>query len=215
MVVGAIALAAVVGVIALAPRVAGRLQGTPSASSAMIATVNGDSIDQDAFDAYAAVFEMEDGTLRITREQVLESLINQALTAQEAARRQIVVDEAEVDGALAAAANLKVDAGRIEGGPEAFRKRMRAKLLMDHVKSVVAAVPTVDEADIRAAYEADPALSGVSYEEAKPKLAEAIHHAAVEARWSAWLRDMQQCSTIVVMDTSFSLSFDRTRASCP
>ena len=182
-----------------------------------IAVVNGEQVTRDEFDSYALVFTDPSGSVRITREQILTSLINQELATQEAARRGITVDDRDVDSALAIIGEMDVtgSAFSAEGGQVAFRARIRARILMEKVKAVVASVPMLEEALVRREYDDDGSLHVVSYAEIHDKLADRIHEGLVERRWTAWLAQMRGCSEIRVLDTSVAVTYPRSEKTCP
>lgn len=136
--------------------------GGSTGSPGVLATVNGAEITLAEYQAYAIVFAEPDGALRVSPAQVVLSLINQELVAQEAARRGLAVDRAELESVVREVTAEPIGASLDRtGGVEAFRERLRAHMLMQKVKEAVLAVPVVAERDVQAAFEADPALAGL------------------------------------------------------
>lgn len=86
--VGAVAtlagLGAIAASLALPPR------------STTVAVVDGVVISREAYDEYARVFTAPDGSLRVSAEDVLLSLVNQVLVQREADRRGLAVAEEDL-----------------------------------------------------------------------------------------------------------------------
>lgn len=190
--------------------------GLGTLSSPAIAIVNGSAITRSEYDAYAAVFRLDDGSLRVTPDQVLRSVINQTLAAQEAALRGIVVTDADVDSAAQAIRDAAPGASfRLDGGLAAFRARIRARLLMEQVKAVVAVAGPVGDSAVRAAYDASPGLHAVPFDDLRERLAARLQRQAVEARWVEWLTLKRDCSDIRILDPSFTMGPHEGVHACP
>ena len=199
-----------------APAVRTTTAWRPAATDPVIATVNGVPITTSDFEAYAAVFPQKDGSLRMTREVVLTSLVNQAIASQEAARRGIAVGEDEVDRAVQDLMNVGLGSPSVlEGGEQALRVRVGARLVMERLKAILTVAPTLDESTLRQAYDAGPALHAASFTEVRTLLAERISKHMVDTAWSQWLLKMQSCSTVVILDSSLRVAFDHQPSACP
>jgi hypothetical protein len=175
-------------------------------NSETIATVNGSPISRAMFDEYAAVFANPDGSLRIPREDVLVSVINQMLVQREANRLGITVPETELAHALEGMADSDLGGTLPKGGEvPAFRERVRLFLLFKIMKERVVGPFEVPIEQIQAAYEAEPALHVLGFEGASQVLVKRIREHELESRWSDWLRRERACADIRVMDASFGI----------
>jgi hypothetical protein len=166
-----------------------------------LATVNGAEITLAEYQAYAIVFAEPDGELRVSPAQVVLSLINQELVAQEAAQRGLEVDQAELESAVRTVAAEAIGASLDRtGGVDAFRERLRAHMLMQKVKEAVLTVPVVAERDVQAAYEADPALADLPRSEVWAALTDRLAARQLDTAWREWLASQRRCAIIVVSD---------------
>ena len=204
-----------VAALALPIALAAVSSGGPRPPGDVFAPVNGAPITQNEFDWYASVFVTADGDMTAARDTVLLSLVNQELVAQEATRRSITVPAESLAREVTRIESTATHQSLArEGGVEGLRYRVNAFLLMRLVREVVVPPVTVSEADIVAAYRADPAYANVSLDEARPAIAEFLGQQAADRQWIDWLANARACSTIVVIDPSFQ-SFDRApRATC-
>lgn len=175
--------------------------GGPTGSPAIVATVNGAEITLAEYQAYSIVFAEPDGNLRVSPAQVVLSLINQELVAQEAARRGLAVDQAELEAAVRTVTADAIGASLDRtGGVDAFRERLRTHMLMQKVKEAVLDAPVVAERDVQAAYEANPALADLPRSEAWAALTGRLADRKLEAAWRDWLASQRRCAVIVVID---------------
>jgi hypothetical protein len=197
---------AVVAALSLAAYVA---TGGPTGPPRVLATVNGAEITLAEYQAYAIVFAEPDGDLRVSPAQVMLSLINQELVAQEAARRGLAVDRAELDSVVdfLIAEPLGASLDRT-GGIDAFRERVLAHLLMQKVKEAVLTAPVVAERDVQAAYEADPALSDSPKPEVRATLTDRLAARQLDAAWREWLVSQRRCAIIVVSDRTTAVPLE-------
>jgi len=183
--------------------------GAPSGSVAPLATVNGHEITLDEYHAYAAVFAEPGGGLRVSPAQVLLSLINQELVAQEASRLGLAVDQGELESVVRGVTAESIGASIEDtGGIDAFRERLRAHMLMRTVKEAVLAVPVIEEHEVRAAYEADPALTELPMAEAWATLTGRLAARELDAAWQDWLASQRRCAIIVVNDPASTIALE-------
>lgn len=184
----------------------------------VVAHVDGTAITRADFDAYAAVFSGSDGALRISRQEVLVSLINQILVKEEAARRGLGVNDEDLAVALgsmdADAAGLPKGLSRDLTGDVGFRERMRLFLLFQLVKAETVGAPDIALVDLRAAYDADPSLHVISFAEAAPTLKDRLSQVESDRRWSQWLAAQRACADIRVEDRSFDIPLPTPRSPC-
>ena len=165
----------------------------------VVAYVDGTPISGEAFREYKEVLEAGDRS--VDDRTVLLSLINQRLAVIEANRRGFTVSSAEIDAAIDAISVEGVSDDLLGGddGIEAFRARMRTRLLMEQVKSEVTAGVVVDDAEIaeyRNRYSA--AFAGRTWESVRGEVAPLVHGEKVTAIWSAWLATARHCTPIAV-----------------
>jgi hypothetical protein len=206
------AVSSVIAFIALAP-----IACIPTASLGPdnIAVVDGQGISRRSFADYAAVFTAPDGSLRASSDDILVSLINQALVKKEAIRRSIEVTDAQVEEAIGDMADAQaLQAPKAGGDDHAFRERVRMLLLFRAVKAAVIGRFSPSDEALRAAYDADPALQVVSYAEAVPLLTQRIEKQETERLWAAWLAELRRCADIRVLDLTFGTPSSTPAPSC-
>jgi hypothetical protein len=201
-----VGVGATVAAVALAAYVA---IGGPAGSPRVLATVNGAEITLAEYQAYALVFAKPGGGLRVSPAEVMLSLINQELVAQEAERRGLTVDRAELDAVVDSLSAVPVGASLDRaGGIEAFRERMRAHMLMQMVKRAVLTAPVVADRDVQAAYEADPALAALPKSEVRAKLTDRLAARQMDQAWRDWLARQRRCAIIVVTDRTTAVPLE-------
>jgi len=195
-------VAIVIGAVAIAAALLGKSAGSPT-----LATVDGVAISRDAYDEYAGVFTAPDGSLRVSKEDVLLSLVNQVLVLKEADRRGLAVSDQDVSGAVADMdEDETVELGLPGGGDDpGFRERVRRFLLFGLVKSAVVGTIEVPVDVLEAAYRADPSLHVLEFSEAAPVLRKRIVSRESDRRWAEWLGRQRACADIRVLDSSFDL----------
>lgn len=172
-----------------------------------VATVGGVVISRTAFDDYAQVFTSPDGTVRVSEEDILISLVNQVLVQAAADRRGLEVSDIEVSRAVAGIGEADpIGQSLPKGGEEAaFRERVRMFLLFRLVKSEVVGQIDIPDAQIEAAYAADPSLHVLEYQDAIPVLRERLASRESSDRWLAWLKGQRRCAEIRILDASFDI----------
>jgi len=201
--VGPIAIAVSLSAVALAAFAASAEPDGPPAraddQNEVVAVVNDIEIERVSYADYLAVFKNPDGVIEITPREVLTSLINQAITHQEAVRRGKTVDPVAVDEfvdragtALNAIANSEL---RRTGDDDALRRRVVAYLELVAVRDVVLA-------------EMPPDAMGTP---SPSDLTGSLHRQAV---WSRWLSDQRSCATIVVYDSSLGVTSSTPAPGC-
>jgi SurA N-terminal domain len=181
-----------------------------------VATVDGVPITRAQFDAYAQVFVDPDGEMQVSREQVLLSLVNQALVEREGARLGLGISGADVEEGVKAweDTGAKVDSLDRTGGLEGLRERIRAFMLFQKVKLEVTRSVVVTSAAIEAALRADPDLAVLTRAEAEGMVRERLQREQVDAQWVQWLEGLRSCASIVVNDTSISIPTSTPLATC-
>jgi len=154
-----------------------------------VAIVNGAPISHTMIDEYGLVFTDPEGNQRISQSDLLLSLINQTIVHEEARRRGIHVDQADIDAAIADGplAELEAGAQARTGGNDALRRRMSAFIEMDRVK-----------ADVVAELVADGRYGTPAPEDLTGSLL--LQHV-----WSDWLAERRSCAVIVVHEPSFDV----------
>ena len=165
------------------------------------AFVNGVPISRDQYEEYAAVLE-GDGARSVPPWQVLQSLVNQRLALQEARERGYAVTDAEVATAMneMTGAGVSVDMVGGASGRDAFRERIRVRLLFERVKAAITESVVVSDEDIRAYLDRAAALyQGVDWPDAKAEVEPAVRQELVDKVWSDWLAGKRFCSTITIL----------------
>lgn len=179
------------------------LRGGPSSDRAY-AIVNGVAISSTEFDAYAAVFRRPDGSLGVTREQILQSLVNQSLVEEAADRYGLSVGQDQVREGVDARASLTSDDGQA-GGPAGIADRVRMFELFRLVRERVIGPIVVSPEAIAAEYEANPDLAIVPRAEALEVIRERLTETESQRRWEDWLARQRACADIQIVDQSFAM----------
>ncbi len=121
---------------------------TDSAGLELVASINGEGIRRDRFERELARYQQQTGETDnpALRTIVLDTMIEQVLIAQEAARQGITIDEAQIDAEVAAIAQM---AGSAEAWQQwlsdnlytegEFRDSLRATLITARMRDVVTA----------------------------------------------------------------------------
>lgn len=173
----------------------------------VLATVGGFVISRTAYDQYAQVFTSPEGDVRVSEEDILLSLVNQALVQAAADRRGLEVSDSEVSLAVDGMSEADpIGQSLPKGGDEAaFRERVRMFLLFRLVQSEVVGPIDIPDVQIEAAYAADPSLHVLGYQDAIPVLRERLASRESEDRWLAWLKGQRRCAEIRILDASFDI----------
>jgi hypothetical protein len=188
-----------------------------SEESIAYAFVDDLAITRDDYEAYAAVFTRPDGALLVSRDQVLLSLINQAIVEREAERRSISVADAAIAAGVGAWESLGIAEKSLErsGGRPALAARMRMFELFKLVRSAVVPPVEISSEVLEAEYQADESLHVLGLEAAMPVIRERLSREQVENRWEEWLRSQRGCAVIRVLDSSFEVPSTTPGPRCP
>ena len=187
-----------------------------SSADQVVAIVNGSPIERSAFEDYAAVLTSPDGQRDESDAGILLSLVNQVFAHQEAVRRGIAVESSSIDEAVAAFEQLDVAQRAVErsGGVDALRARMRTFLEFNEVREEIVSVVEVTHEELRRAYYRGPALSGLPFDQAAPRLLEHLRAEAAERYWASWLESQRLCAYILVLDASIGVPTSTPQPSC-
>ncbi len=136
-----------------------------------------------------------------TPNDVLLSLINQAVVHERAARAGIEVSEAEVESAVAGLIELLPrDAASLKraSGIDGLKRRVRAFLEFEKMRAIVLASSGIDAFPQAGAgaTQPDEALSVFPVETAK---------SPAQAAWNRWLATARECARVEVLDLSFGI----------
>lgn len=172
-----------------------------------IATVDGAVIATSAFDAYAEVFTRPDGSLRISREQVLLSLLNQAIVARAAKNLALSVDTATIDQTIAAMergtlANTSLGDLGDEAG---LRSRVEMFILFEKVKEAVLGPISIPEQELMKAYELDLNVQQLGPDMGLTVVRNRFVEQETARRWEEWLQAQRHCADITIMDPTLNL----------
>jgi hypothetical protein len=180
-----------------------------------MASVDGEVLSYSRFDEYAAVFTDPDGKLRVAREAILLSLINQALVQTEATRRGIDVTNQDVDASITGIrdSGVPVDLNRASD-VTGLRERVRMFLVFGRVRDAVIGQVTISDAELRAAYAADAAFQSIPFNNVAEALRERMETAEIDLRWGDWLAHQRSCAEIVVFDGSIGMPSSTPSAEC-
>lgn len=209
--------AALAGIIAATAWSCVLADSSPAAERhAIVASVDGVPISWERYQVYEDAFLAPEGTLTVPREDVLVAVITQVLVERDADRRGLVVSPEAVEAAARSAQEVDVlrDSFAREGSDAGFRERIRLFLLYRMVKEEVVGLVEADPAKLRAAYDADPQMHVLSFDEALPKLRERVVAEEADRRWSEWLEEQRRCADIVIADDSFSVPSTTPLPSC-
>lgn len=115
-----------------------------------VAYVNGEQISRVEYDQYLSVLSA-DGALTVAPWQVVQSLVNQKLALREAERLGYSATDADIDQAVAGLTGEGVSVDMVSGvgGLDAFRERLRVRMLFERVKATVTHDVRVTDDDIR------------------------------------------------------------------
>jgi hypothetical protein len=191
-----------------------------SAGSASVAFVDGTDISREAYDQYARVFMAPAGTLSVSEEDVLLSLVNQVIVQREADRRGIVIAAQDVSGAISAMdhsdhpGDVMLLPPNVDEDP-GFRERVRMFLVFRLVKADVVGSVEIPDAALEDEYQADPRLHDIELGDAVPVLRERLIRRESDRRWAAWLRRQRACADIRIVDGSFDLPSSTPAPGCP
>lgn len=153
-----------------------------------VAFVNGTPITSASFERYASVFTNPRGTLEVSREDVLVSLINQTLVSEFADKAGIEVPHEIVEARMSALeAEWRVEGLGRPGGRRALQARVRALIMFERVKAVVIGTRTTPDADNRE---------------------------RTAMAWAGWLEGERACATIVVLDASVQVPSSTPNPQC-
>lgn len=188
-----------------------------SEDSTAYAFVDNIAITRDDYERYAAVFTRPDGALQVSRDQILLSLINQALVEREAERRDISVADGAVEAGVVAWEDLGIAEKTLErsGGRPALIARLRMFELFKLVRFAVVPPVEISRHALEAEYLADESLHSVDREAALPAIRERLSREQTETRWENWLRSQRECAVIRVVETSFELPSTTPAPHCP
>lgn len=115
-----------------------------------VAFVNGEPISRVEYDQYLSVLSA-DGARAVAPWQVVQSLVNQKLALREAERLGYSATDADIDQAVAGLTREGVSVDMVSGvgGLDAFRERLRVRMLFERVKETVTHDVRVTDNDIR------------------------------------------------------------------
>jgi hypothetical protein len=180
------------------------------------AYVNGVAILKSDFESYATVFLRPDGSLEVSREQVLLSLINQALVEQAAKTLGLEVGVRQIEEALEAAERLGVtkDSANRQGGRAGSWARVRMFELFKLVRSRVIGPIVISPEAIEAEFNANPDLALAPRDEAVAVIRSRLTEAEAARRWEQWLRSQRRCADIRIVDTSFAIATSTPDPTC-
>lgn len=172
-----------------------------------VAIVDGVVISRQAYDEYADVFTTPDGSLRISGEDVLRSLVNQVLVQKEADRRGLAIPEEKLSAAIEAMKGTELAGASLlrEGGEAALRERVRMFLLFAQVRAEVVGFLDIPTEALQTEYAADPSLHNLGFAAAMPVLRERLTSRESDRIWSNWLSSQRACSDILILDASFDV----------
>ncbi len=172
-----------------------------------VAIVDGVVISRATYDQYAQVFTSPDGTVRVSEEDVLLSLVNQVLVQREAQRRGIEVSDDEVAREVGGMSETDLIARSLpKGGEEAaFRERVRMFVLFRLVKAEVVGPVQIPDDLLEAAYATDPSLHVLAFSDAVLVLRERLTTRESDSRWVSWLTAQRACVVIRILDTTFDI----------
>lgn len=186
------------------------------AKSRAIAFVDDSPITIVAYEEYAKVLSSPDGQLRVSRDQVLMSLINQSIVTRYAEQHAIVVDRASIERTIASwIAEGTVDEALARGdGHAGLVARVE---MFERFRLVKAAVVTPHEPSsetLHAAYVSDTTLSTLDPSEALSLLRKRLIDDQIAADWKQWLESQRACSDIRVIEPTFAIPSSTAQPGC-
>jgi len=146
------------------------------------------------------VFTTPDGSLQVSEDHVLLSLVNQVLVQREADRRGLVATDEEVSDASTDTLSL---AGVSDDA--ALRERVRMFLLFQMVKSEVVGPIEIPLEVLEAEYSADSSLHILGLSDAMPVLRDRLSRRESDRLWADWLSRRRACADIRILDESFDV----------
>lgn len=166
------------------------------------------AISRDAYDQYVRVFTAPDGSVVVSEEDVLLSLVNQVIVRREADRRGIIVADQDVTAAITDMEHLEhSEALSLPGANDdaGFRERVRNFLLFKLVKAEVVGHIEIADAMLEEEYQSNPNLQVIGRDEALSVLQERLIRQESDRRWTTWLDAQRSCAPIDVLDPSFDV----------
>lgn len=198
----------------MAPTVSCALSAT---APEIIALVDGTPISRADYDQYSLVFTDPTGQIRASSEQILEALIAQALVHEEITVRAIRISDKDVETQVRTIMDSSAtnrDGIQQEGGEEALRRRARAFLEFQNLRSEITAGVVVSDEQVKEVYISDPVLRRAAYEDVAPLLTTRMHRDAVNQVWSEWLEGKRRCAEVLILDQSFAGNLTSPRTLC-
>lgn len=166
-----------------------------------VAFVNGEPISRVEYDQYLSVLSA-DGARAVAPWQVVQSLVNQKLAQREAERLGYSATDADIDQAVAGLTRggVSVDMVSGVGGLDAFRERLRVRMLFERVKETVTHDVRVTDNDIRRYVREHAAMiTNTEWEAVKAEVEPAVRRLLVDRVWSDWLAVQRSCATVQIL----------------
>jgi hypothetical protein len=105
-----------------------------------------------------------------------------------------------------AGAGVSIDMVGGTGERDAFRGRVRVRLLFERVKAAITEPVVISDGDIRDYIgRFAPLYQGVAWETARAEVEPAVRQELVDRVWSEWLAVQRSCSSITILMPSVEL----------
>lgn len=195
---------------------AGAIAKIADNSEPNVAYVDGEPISRSQYDEYLSVLSA-DGAVAVEPWQVVQSMVNQTLALREAERLGFSATDADIDEAVdvLTGEGISVDMLSGTGGLDAFRERVRVRMLFERVKASVTRDVRATDEDIRRFVLAHSAMiTNTEWEAVKAEVEPAVRELLIGRVWSEWLAGRRACASVQIVIADVQLQSAAPGAEC-